>query len=313
MPQGTTGTLGSLEASPQADGARATGARAAGAGVIGRRGRAREVGRPPFQVLDRTFAILGVFAESTPEWSTSEIARALELPVPSVHRILSALRRLGYVSQDPQTKRFCLGAGALSLGTRARAVADLRTVALGPLRQLSRQLDETALLTGLSPGRDSSVCLERVESLLPLRLSVEPGHQLPLHAGASQKALLAFMPEVEVRAVLGGELARLCRSTITDPRRLDAELQLTRERGFASSCEETNLGVWGVAVPIVSHADVTCAVGVAGPMARLSNEIVRRTVHLTHAAAAEVAASLAGLVPRLVVSKEIAGLTTETK
>ena len=147
--------------------------------------------RPAFQVLERTFGILEVFTESRPEWSTTQVARELELPVPTAHRILAALKRLGYVSQDGQTRLFRLGVAALSLGERARTLADLRPVAIGPaLRELSEATGETALLTVLSPSRDRSVCVERVETSQPLRLSVLPGRQLPLHAGASQKALL---------------------------------------------------------------------------------------------------------------------------
>ena len=58
--------------------------------------------RPAFQVLERTFGILEVFTESRPEWSTTQVARELDLPVPTVHRILAALKRLGYVSQDEE-------------------------------------------------------------------------------------------------------------------------------------------------------------------------------------------------------------------
>src|SRR5262249_29060230 len=107
--------------------------------------------RPAFQVLERTFGILEVFTEAQPEWSTTRIAHELELPVPTVHRILAALNRLGYVSQQTETRRFRLGMAALSLGERARAVADLRPAAVGPLRQLSEATGETALLTVLSP------------------------------------------------------------------------------------------------------------------------------------------------------------------
>ena len=253
--------------------------------------------RPGFQVLDRTFAILQVFDETRPEWTTSDIARALELPVPTTHRILSALRRLGYVAQDGQSKRFRLGPAALALGKRARAVSELRSVALEPLRELSRQLNETALLTVPSPNRTASVCLERVESTQPLRLSLQPGRQLPLHAGASQKALLAFMPEAELEQVVRGRLERLCRSTITDQRKLRDELSAIRGRGFATSHEETNVGAWGIAVPILSESNVVCAIGVAGPSARLTGDLVRRSLRRTHAAACEIARPLAHVVP----------------
>ncbi len=260
--------------------------------------------KPAFQVLERTFGILEVFTEARPEWSTTDIARALDLPVPTVHRILAALRRLGYVSQHEETKRFRLGLGALALGERARAVADLRPVAIGPLRRLSEATGETALLTVLTPERDRGVCLERVETSQPLRLSVQPGRQLPLHAGASQKALLAFMPEEDIDRVVSQPLERFCRSTIITAGALRRELAAIRGRGWASSYEETNVGVWGVAVPVLSSSDVVCAVGIAGPSARLSVQRVRHDVGLVHEAAGSVGRALGLTCPEVSTSDE---------
>lgn len=258
--------------------------------------------KPTFQVLERTFGILEVFSEARPEWSTTDIARSLGLPVPTVHRILTALKRLGYVSQHEQTRQFRLGAAALSLGERARAVADLRPVAIGPLRQLSDDTGETALLTVLTPERNRGVCLERVETSQPLRLSVQPGRQLPLHAGASQKALLAFMPDDEIERLIAGPLERCCHSTITSPRALRRELKAIRARGWASSYEETNVGVWGVAVPVLSGSDVICAVGIAGPIPRLTVERVRRDVRLVHEAGLVIGRALGFTSPPVSVS-----------
>jgi DNA-binding IclR family transcriptional regulator len=253
--------------------------------------------KPAFQVLERTFGILEVFTESQPEWSTTGIAHQLDLPVPTVHRILAALKRLGYVSQHEQTRRFRLGLAALSLGERARGLADLRPVAVGPLRQLSDATGETALLTVLSPARDRSVCLERVETSQPLRLSVQPGRQLPLHAGASQKALLAFMPAGEIDALAAQPLERLCTATITSRSALHRELTAIRARGWSSSYEETDIGVWGVAIPVLSADDVICAVGIAGPSPRLTGQRVQRDVRLIHEAATVIGRALGFTTP----------------
>ena len=258
--------------------------------------------RPAFQVLERTFGILEVFTESRPEWSTTQVARELELPVPTAHRILAALKRLGYVSQDGQTRRFRLGLAALSLGERARTLADLRPVAIGPLRELSEATGETALLTVLSPARDRSVCLERVETSQPLRLSVQPGRQLPLHAGASQKALLAFMPAGEIDRLTAQPLERCCTATITSRPALRRELAAIRARGWSSSYEETNVGVWGIAVPVLSPADVVCAVGIAGPSPRLTDARVRQDVRLAHEAATVIARALGLTAPAVTVT-----------
>lgn len=270
--------------------------------LVAERGQGDRQQKPAFQVLERTFAILEVFSEARPEWSTTDIARAVDLPVPTAHRILVALRRLGYVTQHEETKRFRLGLGALALGERARAVVDLRPVATGPLRQLAEATGETALLTVLTPERDRGVCLERVETSQPLRLSVQPGRQLPLHAGASQKALLAFMPEEEIERVISQPLERFCRSTITGTMAMRRELSTIRALGWAGSYEETNVGVWGVAVPVLSSSDVVCAIGIAGPSARLSPERVRQDIGLVHESAVVIGQALGLTSPPVTTS-----------
>src|SRR3974390_1288503 len=81
--------------------------------LAARQGQADSEQKPTFQVLERTVGILEVFTETRPEWSTTDIARKLGLPVPTTHRILTALSRLGYVSQHEETRRFRLGLAAL--------------------------------------------------------------------------------------------------------------------------------------------------------------------------------------------------------
>jgi IclR family acetate operon transcriptional repressor len=241
-----------------------------------------------------------LFGADQPEWGTSEVARAARLPVPTAHRILAALTARRYLARDERTRRFRLGPAALELGGRARTVLDLRKAALPVLRRLARETDETALLTVPNSERDRSVCLERVESSQPLRLSVEPGRRLPLHAGASQKALLAFLTAEEIDRVASGLLERLCRATITDADALRANLAEVRECGWAISFEETNVGVWGVAVPLLDEdGTAIAAVGLAGPSARLSqDEVLDHLEHLRDGAV-EITAPLGLEVPEL--------------
>ncbi len=220
--------------------------------------------------------------------------------MPTAHRILAALTGRRYLARDERTRRFRLGPAALELGGRARAVLDLRQAALPVLRRLARETDETALLTVPNSERDRSVCLERVESAQPLRLSVEPGRRLPLHAGASQKALLAFLAEEETERVAAGSLERLCGATITDADALRANLAEVRERGWAISFEETNVGVWGVAVPLLDEdGTAVAAVGLAGPSARLSPDEVLDHLERLRDGAVEIAAPLGLDVPEL--------------
>jgi DNA-binding IclR family transcriptional regulator len=245
------------------------------------------------QVLDRAFAVLGLFTGEEWEWTTTGVARAAGLTVPTAHRILRTLRAHGFVARDDETKRFRLGPASLALGDRARAVIDIRFLARPVLQQLVMETGETALLTGLNEDRDRSVCLERVESTQPLRLSVQPGRQLPLHAGASQTVILAYMPDEEIARLLEEPLERLCSGTITNPATLRANLDEIRARGYAQSIEETNQGAFGIAVPILdSDRSIIAGVGLAGPSARLSQKRLSMDLRHLHKAAEDIGRAL---------------------
>jgi DNA-binding IclR family transcriptional regulator len=245
------------------------------------------------QVLERTFGVLELFTAERFEWTTTEVARATGLPIPTAHRILTTLRFHGFVSRDDRTKRFRLGPAALELGERARAVVDLRAVALPVLRRLAQNTGETALLTVLNDAHDRSVCLERVESPQPLRLSVQPGRQLPLHAGASQKILLAYLSDEEIERVLSQPLERLWQATITDPHALRSEIADIRKKAWSKSFEETNAGAWGLAVPILDNeGGIVAGIGLAGPSARLSQKEITEHLGRLRLAAADVSRTL---------------------
>ena len=263
------------------------------------------------RLLERAFALLAIFDEERPAWTTTEAAREVGLPVPTAHRILAVLAQEGFVARG-EDKRFTLGRAALRLGQRAVALLDLERLASPLLARLAAVADEVALLTELNPGGDGVVCRLRVESSQPLILSVEPGRVMPLHAGASQKVLLAFMPSEVVDAICQGQLTPMCRATITRPERLREHLREVRRRGWAISFEETDEGVWGIALPIVGHnGTAVAAIGLAAPRRRLEASHVRHQLAALHEVAQAVADRLGYSVPDLDLTpaKRRVGLT----
>lgn len=272
----------------------------------------KENSKSSFQTLNRTFAILELFDEERREWSTSQIARSVNLPVPTVHRIAIALACHRYLSQDDASKKFRLGSAALRLGNRARSAGDLAVLCIPILEDLSKDTGETAYLTELNPKRDHSVCLARVEPLQPLRLSIRIGLELPLHAGASQKVMAAFMDPEEQESLMAKSLKKFCRNTITDPGRLRTELQEIRLAGWSGSIEENNLGVWGFSVPVLDESGKpVCAVALAGPVLRLTAEKVPDIVTRVHKAAARLATSIGLQVPALEFESHMAAKMLE--
>jgi len=135
---------------------------------------------------------------------------------------------------------------------------------------------------------DQIVCLERVESPSPLRISYEPGHVLPLHAGASAMVLLAWCEPAELRSLLAGRrLPRFTAATVTDPRRIRQRLEQIRSLGYAESVGEVDEGVVGLAAPVFGpEGTVVAGLSVVGPAARLTERRRDATVtELLHTAA----------------------------
>jgi len=228
------------------------------------------------KTLAKSLLVLELFRHDRPEWGASEVSRQLLIPVPTAHRILQVLADHGYLARVGRG-RFRLGLAAIALGTRALSSSDLQTLLRPRLTDLAAATGETALLTVPADHGLSSLCIDRVESHHTLRLSLEVGRLTPLNAGASAKALLAYLPEEEIANRLSVPLVAVTPNTITDPARLRADLEETRRRGYAISMEETDLGAGGLAAPVrTTDGHAIAAIGVAGPLHRLSDARLRQ-------------------------------------
>lgn len=247
----------------------------------------------PVKILDKTFRILALFSAGTPEWGVTDLAAEAGMPKSTVYRVLRVLLRHEILAQDPLTKRFRLGLGALELGRRAYEGMELRQVALPVLQRIAALSDETVVLEVLNQEHDRVVCVERAQRQTGLRLILDVGSTAPLHAGASSKVLLAFLPDEEIEAVIARGLPALTARTITDADRLRRDLAEIRERGYAVSYEETDEGAAGVAAPIWDRTGhVVAGLTIAGPLSRLNQATVSRYVDLARDGAQQIAMEL---------------------
>ncbi len=103
---------------------------------------------------------------------------------------------------------------------------------------------------------------------------VQLGEPFPLHAGASSKALLAFLPASEQEEYLAQDsLSPMTSHTITDPARLRKELAAIRAAGFAMSFSERDASAGSVAAPVFGHEGIPVGViSVSGPVERFQAE-----------------------------------------
>jgi DNA-binding IclR family transcriptional regulator len=145
------------------------------------------------------------------------------------------------------------------------------------LHRLYRETGETAVLTVFDGRRHCARCIDRLEAAHSLRLSIAIGQLLPPNAGASSKAVIAYLDDQELDLVLSAPLSPVGPRSITSVSKLRQELIATRKKGLAFSYEETNAGAWGVSAPILApDGKLVAAMGIAAPTARYSESTRRR-------------------------------------
>ncbi len=219
--------------------------------------------------IARAADVLLLFADSEASaLGVSEIARTLHLSKAVTHRILTSLRSRSLVYLDPQTRHYSLGNAALKLGLRYLEDVDIFRLAPPVLLKLSSAMNETATLSIRTGNR--RVYVDQVTPHREVKMTVMLGRSYPLHAGSSSKALLAFLDDTALDSYLGQPLDALTDRTITDPAMLRNELATIRERGYASSDGERQLGAGSVAAPILDrHGDPVASMSICGPAERL--------------------------------------------
>jgi DNA-binding IclR family transcriptional regulator len=222
-------------------------------------------------VLERGLKLLLAYADlDRRELTTQELAQHTGMALSTVYRYVGTLRRLGFLAAGSSYGSLVLGPRLVDLARVQLERAELPLVAFPLMRELSRITGETVLL--VEPAGTFGLCTERVESSEPVRLSFAKGRMLPLHAGATVRALLAHLPEDVFLEVVRGGLRRYTEATICDPDRLARSLEEVRARGYALSLGEMDRDVRALAMPVRRHPEpwAVASLSVTGPAYRFT-------------------------------------------
>ena len=197
-------------------------------------------------VTSRALAVLDAFDDDHPRLSLSDIARRAGLPLSTAHRLVAELERWrGLARRDDG--RYEVGRRIWDLGLLAPVHRELREVALPFMQDVFAATRENVHLA-VREGR-SALYVERISGTSAVPLASRAGSRLPLHATGVGKVLLAHAPaQVQVQVLLS--LPAVTAHTVTDPRRLRAQLAEVRRRGFARTVDEMTLGTSSLAVPV---------------------------------------------------------------
>jgi DNA-binding IclR family transcriptional regulator len=137
------------------------------------------------------------------------------------------------------------------------------------------------------------VYVERVEGVRALRYSSDNSRRGPVHRSSAGKVLAAFVPGV-LEARLRAGLPPSTGYTIAVDKLFRAEIEKVRERGYARSVDETEIGMSSIAVPVraVQGGKVVAAISMVGPSSRVAGDTESSNVAALHAASRKLTEAL---------------------
>ena len=236
------------------------------------------------QSVDRAARILEALGSGPRRLGVSELADRLGLTRPTVHGLLQTLQAHGFVEQDRDSDKYQLGAGLLQLGNSYLDLNELRGRSIVHAERLAERAD-AAVRVGVMHGATVIVVHHVFRPNTALQIP-EVGAQLPAHATALGKAMLAFAPSELIEDFTTKPLPRLTSKTMA-VKALLAQLDTVRERGVATERDEAVIGEASVAAPIFDHSGhAVGAIGVVGDTDRIAPRGFARGLS---AAAAEAA------------------------
>jgi IclR family acetate operon transcriptional repressor len=238
--------------------------------------------------IGKTVAVLEALAE---EHRLSEIARVTGLHTSTVHRILQELVGLGWARED-EDREYALGSRLLALAGRASDDSDLARAGRPALRALCDRTGYTVHF-GVRHG-DEAVYVDKLDGRRAYRMRSRIGLSLPLHCTAIGKAILAALPDEEVRQIAERTgLPRRTPHTITSAGALQSHLATARARGWALDDEENELHTRCMAAVVVDHRGLPIgAVSLSALVFDMDRERALRLAPLVVHTAREVSAAL---------------------
>ena len=204
--------------------------------------------------LRKGLEVICAFNDSTPCLTQSELAHRLDLSRAAARRYLMTLTALGYMATDG--KSYWLTPKVMRLGHSYVSSARLPRTVLPFLQKLTETLGESTSLAVLED--EDAVYITRASALKLLSTTIEPGTRLPAHTTAAGRILLSRMPDAALDRWLDAvTLKSYTPQTTTDKQTLRRELHKTRKQGYVVTEGQYELGLRGIAIPLVDGAGVT--------------------------------------------------------
>jgi len=214
--------------------------------------------------VSKALEILKLFIPNNQEKPTTLIAKRLDLNTSTVSRLLGVLATHGFLTQNPDTKRYSLGKIALDLGKSLQQSMSEQIVLIAkPFIDQLRNTLELDVGFELMVHRET-ILVYRALGPQDFKAKYTIGQRLPVHISAGARAIMAYLSKESAEAMLKGPLIKMTPHTIVDKEVLLEKLSEFRREGVAFDMGELDEDYLQIGAPVFNYGKEPIAAVVAG-------------------------------------------------
>lgn len=246
--------------------------------------------------FSKFMTVLQIIADAPGTLNIAQLTKRAPFPRGTIYRLVSALIAEGLVTQAGEGGAFRLGPRLLQFAAKTWEDSDLRMIARDFLVSLRDATDETVHLA--VPSNNRMVYIDKLVGSNRVQMKTSIGGQVELHSTSVGKAWLSGLTDERLSDVLKGlDLKRYTEKTFTTPAALLAELNKTREQGFAFDDEENEPDIRCLGSPIFNRSrEPIGAVSISMPVYRHDEQRHQLCGKLVRETAERISAELSRMV-----------------
>jgi len=244
--------------------------------------------------MEKTFVkglnLLETLVLSDEPRGVTDLGQDLGLTKSNVHRLLQTLVAKGYVAQEPGSDKYGCTLKLWELGSLVADRVELPKISRPYMEGLASATQETIHLSILDGSE--VLYIDKIDSPQPVRAYSRVGGRAPAYCVATGKVLLAYIAKERLAAIFP-ELIKFTPRTVASLDELEADLKKVREQGYAINRGEWRDSVCGVAAPVFNAPKKVCAaIGISGPIDRLTPGVIRDVAPAVMDAAQKISRAL---------------------
>jgi DNA-binding IclR family transcriptional regulator len=244
------------------------------------------------QSIARAFAIAEEIARNREGIGLAELSKRVGLHNSTTFHLVKTMVQLGYVSQLADSRKYRIGRRMFTLAAGALDEIEIVSVATPILEKLTGETGEYSHFA-IRSG-EQIVVVAKTAGTGIFQMVDRTGAVRPAHATALGKVLLsALSPSQLERYLKTCDLHRYTAKTIVEKEALLREIEEVKRKGLAFDDGEFDPEARCVAVPVRDFTGrVAGAIGMSGPMWRLSLQALQEKSKYVREAAVQLSAEL---------------------